>query len=129
MSPAANKRNKALKDSKDKKIYHEVKRKVSKSSTANDPVISYTSRIRAIGNSQGIILNNEIMRVAKLEPNMTITIQAENDRIIISKADEEKVNTDLSTWDHHFKMAIKKGAIPEGDLFNGLSNDFDDNEW
>lgn len=69
------------------------------------------------------------MRVAKLEPNMTITIQATKDHVIISKSREEGVNTDLSTWDSHFKMAIEKGSAPEGDLFKGLSNDFDNNEW
>lgn len=28
-------------------------------------------------------------------------------------------------WDKAFKMAIKKGDLPEGDMFEGMENNFD----
>lgn len=63
MSPVPGK--KKVSETVEGKIYHKVKRKINKPGGASDSIVYYTSKIRAIGNSQGIILNNEIMRVAK----------------------------------------------------------------
>jgi hypothetical protein len=70
---------------------------------AGDREVSYASKIRAIGNSRGVIY--------------------------IMEAKANDVNTDLATWDKQFKAAIKKGAKPEEDLFEGLSNEFDKKGW
>lgn len=32
-------------------------------------------------------------------------------------------------WDKQFEEAIKAGNKPENDLFNGVSNEFDRNDW
>jgi antitoxin component of MazEF toxin-antitoxin module len=95
----------------------------------NEPVASYTSRIRAIGNSKGVILNNQVIEAAGLKPGIDIIIQAGNGIIIIAQLKETGVNTDLSSWDKHFKAAMKRGAKPEQDLFEGIKNDFDEKEW
>ena len=65
---------------------------------------------------------------AGLSPEMDILIVAAEGAITITQKDAG-VNTDISTWDKQFKNAIKKGAKPEGDLFEGLKNDFDEKEW
>ena len=92
----------------------------------------YASRIRAIGNSKGVILSNRLIETAGLNVGADIMIQA-NDGVItiiqLKAPGVNEVNTDLSTWDKQFKAAIKKGAKPEGDLFGGMPNDFDAKEW
>ncbi|GAB2517408.1 hypothetical protein [Spirosoma aerophilum] len=32
-------------------------------------------------------------------------------------------------WDSLFQLAIEAGHMPENDLFENMSNDFDQNEW
>lgn len=94
-----------------------------------EPAASYVSRIRPIGNSKGIILNNQLLEAAGLKPDVDIVMQAMNGVITIMQTKELRVNTDLSTWDKQFKVAIKRGAKPEGDLFEGIENEFDTKEW
>ena len=94
-----------------------------------EPVESYTSRIRAIGNSKGVILNNRVMEAARLSAETDIVIHAAEGIITIMQVKGTGINTDLSTWDKQFKAAIKEGAIPEGDLFEGMENEFDEKEW
>lgn len=94
-----------------------------------EPEVSYTSRIRAIGNSKGVILNSQLMETAKLDPGLEIIVQAREGIITIEQVKEGAINTDLSTWDRQFERAIKRGATPEKDLFEGLENDFDSKEW
>lgn len=90
---------------------------------------SSTSRLRAIGNSKGVILNNQLIEKAGLNADMDVVIRAEEGVITIIQVKEPPVNNDLSTWDKQFKAAIKKGAKPEKDLFGGMTNDFEVNEW
>jgi antitoxin MazE len=96
----------------------------------NEPTIEYTSKIRAIGNSKGVILNNQLLDIAGMKADMDILIQALNGLITIKPAETPVVvNTDRATWEKQLKAAIKAGDIPEGDLFEGLENEFDKNEW
>lgn len=90
---------------------------------------AFTTRIRAIGNSRGVILNNQLIEKAGLDPNMDIVIEAANGAIIIVQVKEQEINTDLSTWDQQFQAAIKKGQKPEKDLFEAMENDFDSKDW
>lgn len=101
----------------------------TKISHLEEPVSSYTSRIRAIGNSRGVILNNQLIEAAGLKPEIDVVINAGKGVIYIVQVKEASVNSDLSSWDKQFKAAIKKGAKPEKDLFEGLNNDFDTKEW
>jgi antitoxin component of MazEF toxin-antitoxin module len=92
--------------------------KLSKlSSQLKEPAVAYTSKIRAIGNSKGVILNNEVIKTAGLTPDQDIVIQASNGVITIVQIKEMGVNTDLSSWDKQFKDAIKAGVQPEGNIF------------
>lgn len=101
----------------------------------NDPRIGktgsavFTSRIRAIGNSKGVIINNQLMEAAGISADVDIIMYANEGKIILMEAAKRSVNTNLSTWDQQFKSAIKKGAVPEQDLFKGLNNEFDAKEW
>ena len=49
--------------------------------------------------------------------------------ITIVQAKPAPANNDLSAWDSLFKACIKKGAKPEPDLFEGMKNVYDANEW
>ena len=102
---------------------------VKELSLVNEPLATYTSRIRAIGNSKGVILNNQLIEAAGLQSEKDILIHARDGVIYIVQEKDTAVNKDLSTWDKQFKAAIKKGSKPENDLFKGLNNDFDTKEW
>src|SRR5258705_221554 len=94
-----------------------------------NPKASARSRIRPIGNSKGVILSNQLIEAAGLNTEVDIIIRAADGVIYIAQLKAPDVNTDLSTWDKQFKEAIKKGAKPEGNFFEGMMNDFDLNEW
>jgi len=93
------------------------------------PATETVSRFRAIGNSRGVILNNKLISASGLKPDADIVIHAGEGMITIVQAKQDLGNTDLSTWDAQFKACIKKGAKPKADLFGGMKNNFDDNEW
>ena len=94
-----------------------------------EPEVSYTSRIRAIGNSRGVILPSQLMETAGIAADAEVVVQVKDGVIYIMEAKVSGVNTDLSTWDKQFKSALRKGAKPEKDLFEGLGNEFDKLEW
>src|SRR4051812_5599605 len=92
--------------------------------------VSMRSKIRSVGNSKGIILSNQLLQKAGLSEHAEITVTALEGQIIIMEIKSpESVNTDLSSWEQQFKNAIKKGAVPEKDLFSGMANEFDQDEW
>ena len=95
----------------------------------DEPALEYTTRIRSIGNSKGVILNNQLMDFAGLDADRDIVLRALNGQITIKQAEKPVINTDLSTWDAQFKAAIKAGDIPEGDMWEGMENQFDKTEW
>jgi antitoxin component of MazEF toxin-antitoxin module len=94
-----------------------------------EPEVSYTSHIRAIGNSKGVILNTHLIESAKLNPEAEIIIQAKKGIITIEQAKEKTANIDLNSWDKQFRAAIRRGVKPETDLFKGVENKFDSKEW
>jgi antitoxin component of MazEF toxin-antitoxin module len=102
----------------------------------NEPAMAYhvqgsqsiVTKIRAIGNSRGVILNSQLIEAAGINSEAEIIIKAAKGVIVI-QAKAPVINTNLSTWDKQFKAAIKKGAKPEKDLFNGAGNEFDLKEW
>jgi len=94
-----------------------------------EPEVSYSSRVRAIGNSKGVILNTQALEVSGLNPDGDILVLAGKGFITIVPAKNAPVNTDLSTWDKQFKSVIKAGMKPEAYLFEGLGNDFDSKDW
>lgn len=91
---------------------------------------SVLARIRKIGNSKGILLNNRIISESGIEDGAELIVTAEKNRIIITPAQSKrKINIDISTWEAQFKEAIKGGDKPETDLFEGMENEFDKEEW
>ena len=89
---------------------------------------AYT-RIRAIGNSKGVILSNQVIEAAGINPEIDVLIMAKEGVIMIVEAKPSTVNTNLSSWDHQFKTAIKALNKPEKDMFRGMENKFDQSEW
>lgn len=103
-----------------------------RTSYINEPEISYSvsSKIRAVGNSKGIILSNRVIKEAGISVEADIIIQASKGVITIAEVKApNQVNTDLSTWDAQFKKAIKPKNKPESDLWKGIQNSFDREEW
>jgi antitoxin component of MazEF toxin-antitoxin module len=146
---AAEKRNrkpKAGEKPKSSKREAYASQEQSQSSKVKEPVAAYQtqntnimnplfmahavkSRIRAIGNSKGVILNNQLLKDANINTDADVVAFADEGKIIIMQAKNTDINTDISTWDLQFKAAKKKGFKPKGDLFDGLRNDFDSKEW
>jgi hypothetical protein len=88
------------------------------------------SRIRAIGNSRGVILNSQLIDQAGISPDGPIEIRAGKGMIVITASkNASRINTDLGTWDTQFKKAIRERNKPEGDLWEGMGNVFDQQEW
>ncbi len=92
-------------------------------------VYSVSSKLRDIGNSKGVILNNRVIAQAGITPEADLIIHASDGVVIIQVKDIGNVNTNLSTWDAQFKKAIKKSKRPEGDVWEGLENKFDQEDW
>ncbi len=91
-----------------------------------------TSRttIRRIGNSKGIILSNSILSSMNLEEGSEVEIRLDGLQMqMVPVAKKRDVNTDLSTWGSQFKSAIRKGQMPEKDLFESMVNEFDAEDW
>lgn len=96
---------------------------------ADQPYI-VASRIRPIGNSKGVILSNRVIEEAGISPDADLIIQVSDGVILIAEAKSTGiVNTDLSSWDEHYKNAINYGNKPETDVWEGVQNSFDREEW
>jgi antitoxin component of MazEF toxin-antitoxin module len=102
---------------------------ISKLSDITADYFSSSSKIRPIGNSKGVILNNQLIKAAGMSEDADIIIKAGNGVIIIMDTKFSSINEDLSTWDAQFKQAIKQGKKPEKDMFEGTGNEFDKTEW
>ena len=110
--------------------YSSHKKKNGSSHTAFGKITPVTGRIRKIGNSKGILLNNRILKESGITENTEVTVTTEKGKITITAAENKrKINTDLSTWEAQFKAEIKSGNKPEKDLFEGMENKFDKEEW
>ena len=109
--------------------HYQNDRPVSRLSDITADYFSSSSKIRPIGNSKGVILNNQLIRAAGMREDADIIIKAGDGVIIIIDAKSSSINTDLSTWDAQFKKASKQGKKPEKDMFEGMENEFDKTEW
>ena len=87
--------------------------------------------LRKVGNSKGVLLSKEVLDFLSLEVGNEILILVERNKIILQKAKKQspknKLNLKPSTWEVKFKKAIINGDIPENDVFEGMTNDFDKN--
>jgi antitoxin component of MazEF toxin-antitoxin module len=90
--------------------------------------LSFITKLRRVGNSNGVILNNQMISSAGFNPGDELIIEIKKGAIILTRAEQSDINTNLSTWDRHFKSMIKKGESPDDDYYEHAKNDFD-NEW
>ena len=105
-------------------------KKTKHSLTSGGKTNAVSTTIRKIGNSKGILLSNSILNELGIEEGAEVTVTAEKNRIVIEPAENRrKINTDLATWEAQFKKAIKNGDKPETDVFEGMENKFDKEEW
>jgi hypothetical protein len=95
-----------------------------------EPAVEYAIRtsFRAVGNSKGLIISSKLIEASGITGNDLI-IEAAKGIIAIRAFNTTDVNSDLSTWDNQFKAALQNGDTMEGDLFEGIKNEFDDEEW
>ena len=95
-----------------------------------EPEVEYAIRtsFRAVGNSKGLIISSKLIEASGISGNDLI-IEAANGIIAIRAVNSKDVNSVLSTWDRQFKSALKNGTKLEGDLFDGMKNEFDEEEW
>lgn len=95
-----------------------------------EPEVEYAVRtsFRSVGNSKGIIISSKLIEASGISGNDLI-VEAANGIIAIRAVNPTDVNSDLSTWDKQFKLAIKNSGKMEGDFFDGMKNDFDEEEW
>lgn len=115
-----------------------VRKQIKEKPHLKEPVLSYKSEPKAemevrsvfrdIGNSKGVIISRKMMDIAGIQNN-NVVIEASRGEIRIRPIDEKLVNTDLSSWGKQFKDALKAGQLPDEDLFNGMKNKFDEEEW
>ena len=96
----------------------------------------YTTTVRKIGNSNGVLLSKAVLKKLKIENGQAIDFILNDDNTLvlkpvkkIIKPKRNKLNLSLASWDKQFKQAIQKKELPEKDMFEGLTNKFDENEW
>ncbi len=87
--------------------------------------------LRKVGNSIGVLLTKEIIDKLNIVDGQEIEVSLNDESSIVLKPTQLRkkkrpiLNLDLSTWEAQFKSAIKKGEIPESDVFEGMANKFD----
>ena len=86
------------------------------------------SVFRDIGNSMGVIISQNMMDLAGVHTN-NVVIEASKGEIRFRPVDDKTVNTDLSYWGKQFKNALKSDQVPDSNLFDGMKNKFDEEEW
>ncbi|HLO54705.1 MAG TPA: AbrB/MazE/SpoVT family DNA-binding domain-containing protein [Saprospiraceae bacterium] len=80
-------------------------------------------QIRKIGNSSGIIIPKSMLDNCNISD--TVELEVVRDMIVIKPIKK----TRRENWDLLFKEANKKNKTIEEDLFNGITSEFDKNEW
>jgi antitoxin MazE len=79
--------------------------------------------IRKIGNSQGVLLPKSMLQQAGIGETVDVEI---TDGALILRAVKKHPR---DGWDAAFDKAVKAGDQPEGDLFEGVQNGFDQTDW
>lgn len=80
-------------------------------------------QIRRIGNSQGIILPRTLLQQTGIENEADLTIR---DGAIVLRPVKSNPR---AGWDELFRKAVEDGHTPDKDLFENMSNNFDQDEW
>ena len=114
--------------SKNKIISNQTKKVTTPSNLNVENLLQVRSVFRDIGNSKGVIISRKMMDLAGIDTN-NVVIEASKGEIRIRPFNDKTVNTDLSSWGKQFKDALKLGQVPDPDLFDGMKNKFDEEEW
>jgi antitoxin MazE len=80
-------------------------------------------QIRKIGNSSGIIIPKSMLDTCDISDSVEMEVVRD---MIIIKPIRKKAR---DNWEQLFKEANQKNQSKEEDLFEGISNEFDKNEW
>ncbi len=89
------------------------------------------AQLRKMGNSRAIILSQEIIEKLNIVDGQEIEVSINEESALVLKPTKLKnnkrppLNLDISTWESQFKLAIKKGELPEKDVFESMLNIFD----
>lgn len=78
--------------------------------------------IVSIGNSKGIRIPKAVLD--KYQMKDSVEVEMRDDAIVL-----KPVRKPREGWDEAFRLAIAAGDLPEGELLEGYSNDFDEHEW
>lgn len=82
------------------------------------------TRLIKIGNSQGIIINKSFLQHLKIDEE--VEVELHEGGLVMKPV----YKSSRQGWDEQFQTAIAQGELPEGELLEGTSNDFDTNsEW
>ena len=76
----------------------------------------------SIGNSKGIRIPKAVLD--KYQIKDSVDVEMRDDALIL-----KPVQNPREGWEEQFRQAIANGDLPEGELLEGFSNDFDDNGW
>ena len=82
------------------------------------------ANIKKIGNSKGVVIPPLYLSKLNLDKDSPVDIEITNEEIII-----KPVKNPRADWNKVFSDAINKGEKPDTDLFDEMSNNFDDEEW
>ncbi len=81
------------------------------------------ARIVKVGNSQGILLSKSLIRQYNFAGEVEIEL---TEKGLVVTPVRKPARAD---WNERFKKAITEGQEPEDDMFEGVGNDFDNQEW
>ncbi len=81
------------------------------------------ARLVKVGNSHGVLLPKSLIRYYNFAGEVEIE-QTEKGLVITPVRKPARAD-----WDARFKQAVAEGHEPENDMFEGLGNDFDNQEW
>jgi antitoxin component of MazEF toxin-antitoxin module len=88
------------------------------------------THLTKIGNSFGVILNKKILQQAGVITSKEVTIEVKDGVIIIASISKDiPLNLDRTTWDAHFKKAIKAGHKPEKSVWPDDISAGADKDW
>lgn len=79
--------------------------------------------IRKIGNSNGVLIPKTMLATCGITDEVEMEVLG--DSIVLRSTK----SMPRQGWDEAFKQAIANGDEPEGDMFEGMKNTFDDIEW
>ena len=77
-----------------------------------------------IGNSQGLIIPNRVLKKLGFVKRFNI-LEKEGNLICIPMHDDKP----RQDWEQCFASSIKDGNIPDHEMFDSITNEFDNTEW